>query len=443
MKKYRTKSGTVEEKLPGVNATVNPSEKTQIAMAGGANTLKDVQTILGQEGKRNNLKGQGAKHLVSFFDDTGGYEGMDDPAGTPGVGGFGSPSSASTGGGVAGGMGGQDDPDPPTGPDTFGGKEVGPGFGQEEDEWGVSLKETPEINIRAQISRAQQSVMEEEAEDPWDLTRTRAVHVPDLKTFKKSREAHKGTLTIGIQKGGQTTKGYDVVQQGREDALATAVAAEAKAMGLGPIGEVDEGGGEDDENILTQDDIQKGISYAKATTEIDPEDEVDRMGGYVEYAKRHALGAVPGISKIVTYAEEGDIGYKGPAENKFYPREFAGDVAAAVLPLIIPGAGALLGEVAREVGSSAAKSARQRGYADPTNVPDTPLISQTGGYGMAKVGIPSPPPPPDELDGGNNIPKKKKLTRSAANNTTLAIAEEGDFTRAQIRRARRQITRFA
>jgi hypothetical protein len=66
MKKYRTKSGMVEEKLPGVNATVNPSEKTQIAMAGGANTLKDVQTILGQEGKRNNLKGQGAKHLVSF-----------------------------------------------------------------------------------------------------------------------------------------------------------------------------------------------------------------------------------------------------------------------------------------------------------------------------------------------------------------------------------------
>jgi hypothetical protein len=66
MRKYRTKSGTVEEKLPGVNATVNPSEKAQIAMAGGADTLKDVQTILGQEGKRNNLKGQGAKHLISF-----------------------------------------------------------------------------------------------------------------------------------------------------------------------------------------------------------------------------------------------------------------------------------------------------------------------------------------------------------------------------------------
>jgi hypothetical protein len=68
MKKYRTKSGKVEEKLQGVNATVNPSEKAQIAMAGGADTLKDVQTILGQEGKRNNLKGQGAKHLVSFYD---------------------------------------------------------------------------------------------------------------------------------------------------------------------------------------------------------------------------------------------------------------------------------------------------------------------------------------------------------------------------------------
>jgi hypothetical protein len=104
MKKYRTKSGTVEEKLPGVNATVNPSEKTQIAMAGGANTLKDVQTILGQEGKRNNLKGQGAKHLVSF------YNGPDDP-------------------GPAGGLGGQDDPDDPTDDNTFGGEEVGPSFG--------------------------------------------------------------------------------------------------------------------------------------------------------------------------------------------------------------------------------------------------------------------------------------------------------------------------
>jgi hypothetical protein len=94
MRKYRTKAGTVEEKLQGVNATVNPSEKAQIAMAGGADTLKDVQTILGQEGKRNNLKGQGAKHLVSFFTQGMGYEGMDDPEGRAGIGGFGSPSGS-------------------------------------------------------------------------------------------------------------------------------------------------------------------------------------------------------------------------------------------------------------------------------------------------------------------------------------------------------------
>jgi len=66
MKKYRTKSGKVEEKLPGVNATVSKSEKAQIAMAGGANTISDVQAILGTPGKKNNLKGQGAKHLMSF-----------------------------------------------------------------------------------------------------------------------------------------------------------------------------------------------------------------------------------------------------------------------------------------------------------------------------------------------------------------------------------------
>jgi len=105
MKKYRTKSGKVEEKLPGINATVSPSEKVQIAMAGGADTLKDVQTILGQEGKRNNLKGQGAKHLVSFYE----------------------------------GMGGQDDPDEPgqSEPDTFGGVEVGPNFADPDAESGI------------------------------------------------------------------------------------------------------------------------------------------------------------------------------------------------------------------------------------------------------------------------------------------------------------------
>jgi len=106
MKKYRTKSGKVEEKLPGINATVSPSEKVQIAMAGGANTLSDVQTILGQQGKRNNLKGQGAKNIVSFQ-----YEGM----------------------------GGQDDPDEPgqSEPDTFSGVEVGDSF------WGIATDPAP------------------------------------------------------------------------------------------------------------------------------------------------------------------------------------------------------------------------------------------------------------------------------------------------------------
>jgi hypothetical protein len=80
MKKYRTKSGKVEEKLPGINATVSPSEKVQIAMAGGANTLSDVQTILGQSGKRNNLKGQGAKNIVSFQYEDYEYEAYATPA---------------------------------------------------------------------------------------------------------------------------------------------------------------------------------------------------------------------------------------------------------------------------------------------------------------------------------------------------------------------------
>jgi len=105
MKKYRTKSGKVEEKLPGINATVSPSEKVQIAMAGGANTLGDVQTILGQQGKRNNLKGQGAKHFVSF--DHG--EDKDDSSFSP------DPETGGFGGYGGGGLGPTSEYDPAEG----------------------------------------------------------------------------------------------------------------------------------------------------------------------------------------------------------------------------------------------------------------------------------------------------------------------------------------
>jgi hypothetical protein len=117
MRKYRTKAGTIEEKLPGINATVNPSEKVQIAMAGGVDNIEGVRDVLGYEGKKNFIKGQGAKakHLVSFWSgaeadaagagddpgaDSGGDETSDEGFGFTGQQGYGVSSTDDAGLGV-------------------------------------------------------------------------------------------------------------------------------------------------------------------------------------------------------------------------------------------------------------------------------------------------------------------------------------------------------
>jgi len=56
---------------------------------------------------------------------------------------------------------------------------------------------------------------------------------------------------------------------------------------------------------------------------------------------------------------------------------------------------------------------------------------------------PAPPSSSTPDEGGDDAPKKKKLIRAAANGTTLAVADSDDLTRKDLRRARRQITRFA
>jgi hypothetical protein len=63
---------------------------------------------------------------------------------------------------------------------------------------------------------------------------------------------------------------------------------------------------------------------------------------------------------------------------------------------------------------------------------------------LASIGVNVTSPDPG-LDGADFQKQRSaaRVNRAASNNTTLAVSEEDDFTRQELRRARRQITRFA
>jgi hypothetical protein len=319
MKKYRTKSGMVEEKLPGVNATVNPSEKTQIAMAGGANTLKDVQTILGQEGKRNNLKGQGAKHLVSFNGDEG------------------------FGGDWSGG-------------DTGGGDETSDeGFGFTGQQ-GYGIAGTDDAGIGVSWGAAPPGVEETAA-------------MEDAYPTPTATEKAAATENIGALASARTSA---LMQQEEEDE--------------GYISKV----------------IDTVEEYTKAEPEV-------------------VAGVGFGLDLL------------GTAVTKGTPALLAAFPPAAALAI----AGYAFNKAMNQPKTTEETAAMEGAY--PTN----PALALNPDPDPETIQYDIRPTPPPDPEGGPDAPKKKKLIRSAANNTTLAIAEEGDLTRDQIRRARRQITRFA
>jgi hypothetical protein len=341
LKAVATKSGKPEEVLAlksGAKVSVNKGELlTLTTNALQENTVRDIQVALGIPGKHNNLKGMGAKNVLSFDTGAGGDDASDDDSGEADAS---SPGPAGTGDAPGGDetsdMGGQDDPDDPTGPGTFGGQEVGPDFGQEEDEWGVSLKQTTTKNIRSRISKAQANRQQQDEEFVNRLVGIK----PAIKTKSKTKP---------------------------------------------------------DINIELKSDKDKEAADLKLTKQV--------------------LAFVPPsiftpISLALTEAD--DILGKMSAKGRTSTSQTPGFAAA---------------QDAAQADAAAAAAAAALGAA---------VGSPTSG-----VGSPGPGPG-DDNGGGDDFKPRPALSRAASNNTTLAIAENEDFgSRKNLRRIRRQITRFA
>jgi hypothetical protein len=427
MKKYRTKSGMVEEKLPGVNATVNPSEKTQIAMAGGANTLKDVQTILGQEGKRNNLKGQGAKHLVSFFEDVGGYEGMDDPAGTPGVGGFGSPSSVSTGGSEDLTLFGRQDKDIITsGAETGGRVTPAPGHGFDV---GATFDEKGDVVDQATFfsnlsdayaqSQALGSLNEEAVNpDPEIAALHRGVKSVLLGSKKSKTQVENRQLGLA-ELARQTPQERENIQSQAKEADYLYTRAQAyKAMQSSPRDKSAPSASDYSLETSTRSlQAALGKSNEAGRTFSDKSLTFDKQTGEFSY-KEDPTGAIVGaLGTVASFA-----------------------TAGLAAPLMIGGqafgAGATGYQLSQMNFGTGLKVTDKYSGERLENIATRTEAEEAGRAAR------NPPTTPDYSGDGDAAPKKIKKPRTPSNNVTLAV-DDGDFTRDQIRRAQRQITRFA
>jgi hypothetical protein len=379
MKKYRTKSGTVEEKLPGVNATVNPSEKTQIAMAGGANTLKDVQTILGQEGKRNNLKGQGAKHLVSFDYESeaygvgpSGFSYGDDDISYSQAFGLDAPKGYTTAP-AADPMGGGESgmptilTDKPFDPDLY------------------SVERAPEARHTAKPSKVSKGAVQVQDPDP-----------DKVEEYEVDRRAKEGPAKSPFSKAPSPAS----KPESKLDPIMTAKVQQQQQ--------------------LTKEEFDK--AYPIQEFIMTPRS-IDRLGKLQE--ERGFI--VPETEEQIEEAKP-SIAQKAMDDLARNPGLY---IAGTILSKTVPGL--QLAPVGTLLSAAFGKGPGVAGHNNPP-----------GPYSGTQATSPVTTPAPDYgPEGGAPDAPKKKLIRSAANNTTLAIAEEGDLTRDQIRRARRQITRFA
>jgi hypothetical protein len=317
MRKYRTKSGNIEEKLPGINATVNPSEKVQIAMAGGVDSIQGVRDVLGLQGKTNNLKGQGAKNIISFDTGAGGDDASDDADGEADA------SSPGEGGEAATGAGPSDD-------ET---SDEGFGFtGQQ----GYGVSSTDDAGLGVGWGKAPTSVESE-----------------DIGTIPTPTATEKAAATedIGAKAG----------------ALSNAIAAQEEAEEV------------DWSDVFGK--VKTGLTFASLVKDT-----------------------------LVS----------------FYPPGLA----------------------LTAIGFGLGKAMGKGGTTDATADPDTTMGPTPADPGQDdEADEPSEPAPgPDTSPDGVDFQKQRsaaRVNRAASNNTTLAVSEEDDFTRQELRRARRQITRFA
>jgi hypothetical protein len=452
MKKYRTKSGKVEEKLQGVNATVNPSEKAQIAMAGGADTLKDVQTILGQEGKRNNLKGQGAKHLVSFAFS----EGPDDYGydGTSNIGGL----------DVSGGMA-ESVMGPPTGHDYTGEGDWDPG--PPGPPTGMSAGDSWNVKGRRAVHKSDKPP----GPSAWSLDRSmrqlhaagklhaatqqqyeimnpkgKAIGGPGDRTGMGVYGSVDGSLTfLGTEGFGRRDSLGDISQWSPSDYVRTSRSGSSKPTESPSLQEARDKYGHLTSSPQqlpepTKSSREKNLALAKE----DASFSLSEMAGIHTQLKEEkgVSGMFNRIARALT--ESWDL------ENLSKVNLIKGGISLAGGPLgamFVAGMGRGVNEPPESPSvAPVSKDLVTKGKLGPPSeygFPTAKRHDQPGDFpGYANVKAP-PEYSTTPKGGDSSESPTPKVVRAASNNVTLNIPEEDDLTREEIRTAQRQITRFA
>jgi len=351
--KVRTKSGKPEQVLAlasGAKVSVNDKElQTLTSNALNERTVGHIQKALGIPGKRNNLKGQGTKNILSFDTGAGGDDSSpDDDADN---------ASEAPEGGMD--MGGSDSADS----SIAGNGSVSPFSGTDPDGFGAGSTPTP-------TSLGQ--------DDPADTS-------------------------------------YSSISGAKSGLTGSNIGA-----------------------------IQGAIAQAQDTTEMTMEDEIDRKGLF-SYGLNHAIGLIPGFDVKETYSED-------PAkasQTSFGLAEFVGDVASigtsGLTSLATMGATkAFAPTVDKALGTSFNTS-------NPTSTASTASTTNTATpssrSSVSKSSTPSGLPSGTDSGGDNAFSTPSRNTRAvraASNNVDLATPmTETNYTREQLRRARRNITRYA
>ena len=392
MRKYRTKSGKVEEKLPGVNATVNPSEKAQIAMAGGADTLKDVQVILGQEGKRNNLKGQGAKHLVSFA--------------------YGDPDDDETGAAA-----------------TFGGQEVGASFGVGGTEGVFGASADP--SVVADLGYGPESI------EGYDDYKTDPRGTKEgARDAAKDALLNKGTYTarttepkstVAIAKEALLDMNKSESEREYNDLLGLTVPGRSVLTYKQNVKDRVAESWKEANTLRTRTEVledRRGLPGGGPLT-LEQEDEAVKALGW---AKREVNKvSFPGVEKSVTFNKEGRGEYGVTTDYTDLLVGGLANVASAGT------AGAVKGLI--ETLNTGYQLTRAWENYKTKGAPATDQ-NRRQDYLTDRPDYPEPPSKPTPPPTGDSIIRQAKVNRAAANNVTLNILEEDKLPTRTQRRSR-------
>jgi hypothetical protein len=177
--------------------------------------------------------------------------------------------------------------------------------------------------------------------------------------------------------------------------------------------------------VSTSDDAGLGGSWGQAPPSV------------AETAATEDIGTTPTPTATEATAATEDIGAKANALTAFTLASLAKD-AIALNPI---------GLAVTGLGWGLNQALSGKGTTDETADPDTtmgPTPADPGQDDEADEPVDTPSTPDDDIGGSDYIPPRRAVVRAASNNTTLAIAENEDIGgRKNLRRARRQITRFA